>query len=219
MLTDEALTFAWRSMLDLLEQGQQGVLVECGTWFGGCSFGLALVQKQVFGRVIRPIYMLDSFEGLPPATERDGPAALEYQRRTADPGYFDNCRAPLREVERIRDSLGLSQDECRLVPGWFDTTAPILADTLVNTRIALLRIDCDWYAPVRLVLEQLEPLVDAEGIVIVDDYYAWDGAARAVHDYLSRNDLAYRLKQIGLDPIAAGAWFRKRMARQFGGQL
>lgn len=219
MLPVEALTFTWCAMLSLLQQGLPGALVECGTWLGGCSFGSALVQKRMFGRVIRPVLMLDSFEGLPPAGEQDGPAARVYQQRTDDPGYYDNCRAPIEQVLRIRDSLGLREDECPLIQGWFDTTVPVLARELADSKIAMLRIDCDWYDPVRLVLDQLEPLVSDEGVVIVDDYYAWDGATRAVHDYLSRNNLAYRLRQIGQESHPVGAWFIKRRARVYGGPL
>lgn len=219
MLPDDALIFTWRAAIEVLERDLPGALVECGTWMGGCSFGVALAQKRLFGRVIRPVYMLDSFEGLPPARERDGPAALQYQQRTADPGYLDNCRAPFDQVQRIRDSLGLQQDDCHLIQGWFDATVPTLAKALVQEKIAMLRVDCDWYEAVSLVLEQLGPLVSEEGIVILDDYYAWDGAARAVHDYFSRGDLPYRLRQIGQEPFPVGAWFRKRAARQFGGQV
>jgi O-methyltransferase len=219
MLSDDALTFTWRAGVELLEAGLPGAFVECGTWLGGCSFGLALVQKRIFGRVMRPVLMLDSFEGLPPATDRDGPAANEYQRRTSDPGYFDNCSASIDQVRRIRDSLGLREEDCPLLQGWFDATVPPLARQLQERRIALLRVDCDWYDPVALVLECLEPLVSEEGIVILDDYFAWDGAARAVHDYLSHHDLPYRLRQIGAEPVPSGAWFRKRAARQFQGPV
>jgi len=163
--------------------------------------------------------MLDSFEGLPPARERDGSAALEYQQRTTDPGYLDNCQAPFDKVRRIRDQLGLQPDDCRLIQGWFDVTVPRLAAELAEPKIAMLRVDCDWYDAVSLVLRHLEPLVSPEGVVILDDYFAWDGAARAVHDYLSRGDHPYRLRQIGQEPAPVGAWFRKRAARQFGGPV
>jgi len=216
MLPEEALTFTWRAALRVIEQGVPGAFVECGTWLGGCSFGLALVQRRIYGQVIRPVLMLDSFEGLPPAREVDGPAALEYQRRTDAPGYYDNCRAPLEQVQRIRDSFGLRESECPLIPGWFDTTVPTLARDLADIKIALLRVDCDWYDAVRLVLQQLEPVTSDEGIVILDDYYAWDGAARAVHDYLSQNNRAYRIRQIGAESFPVGAWFIKRPAREHG---
>ena len=47
--------------------------------------------------------------------------------------------------------------------------------------------------------------------MILDDYYAWDGCARAAHDYLSHNDIPYRLRQEGSDFI--WAWFRKQQSR------
>lgn len=213
MVPDEVLLFTWRAALQVLHSGIPGVVVECGTWRGGASFGLALAQKYVFGRVIRPVLMLDSFAGLPPPTLRDGPAALEYARRTDDPGYFDNCTASLEEVVSIRHQLGLSADECRLVPGWFDTSVPALVPELRKSGIAFLRVDCDWYEPVRFVLDQPEPLVNDGGLVLLDDYYAWDGCARAVHDFLSANDHAYRLRECGDQNSGPAAWFVKHKSR------
>ncbi len=79
--------------------------------------------------------------------------------------------------------------------------------------IGFLRVDCDWYAPVRLVLEQLAPLVADEGKIILDDYFAWDGCARATHDFLSSNKLAWRLRTIGAG-ADVGAWMIKRPFRE-----
>ncbi len=106
MAVEGALLFSWRSACELIRQDVPGALIECGTWMGGLSFGLALAQKRLFGRVVRPVHMLDSFQGLPPATAREGPAAHESQARTDEPGYLDNCRAPLERVVAVRDSLG-----------------------------------------------------------------------------------------------------------------
>lgn len=211
MVADDALLFSWKTACELIEAGVEGALVECGTWMGGCSFGLALAQQAVFGKVVRPVHMLDSFEGLPPAGKRDGPAAHLYQSRPDDPGFLDNCRAPLDTVLESRAALGLTEQDCLIVPGWFSDTVPALRPSLVEQGIAWLRVDCDWYEPVRLVLKEFEPLVTSGGIVIMDDYYAWDGCARATHDHLSHNDLAYRLRQEGRDFI--WAWFRKQAHR------
>src|SRR5207253_2660238 len=133
MVADDALMFCWRAALNVLRADLPGALVECGAWRGGTSFGMALAQKRVFGRVIRPVIMLDSFAGLPTATDRDGPAAREYQQRTDDPGYFDNCAVSLDDVRGVREQLGLTADECRLVPGWFETTVPTLAAELQHS--------------------------------------------------------------------------------------
>ena len=46
--------------------------------------------------------------------------------------------------------------------------------------------------------------------MIVDDYYAWDGCTRTTHDYLSRYDLPYRLREVA---GGVGAWFVKQAYR------
>ena len=52
--------------------------------------------------------------------------------------------------------------------------------------IAILRLDGDWDAySVKECLVKLFPLVSENGLVIIDDYYTWDGCSKAVHDYLS----------------------------------
>jgi O-methyltransferase len=58
-----------------------------------------------------------------------------------------------------------------------------------------LRLDGDWYDSTLVVLESLFKHLAPDGIVIVDDYYAWDGCSRAVHDFLSRNSLTARITQ------------------------
>lgn len=212
------LIFTWSRALSLIQAGTPGVLVECGTWFGGCAFGMALAQKRAFGRVVRPVHMLDSYEGLPPATTRDGPAALHYQAHPEDPSFLENCRAPLERVLATREALGLTEAECVIVKGWFADTVPPLAPVLRRAGgIAILRVDCDWYDPVRLVLDQFMPLVPQTGIVILDDYYAWDGAARAAHDWLSANDAPYRIRQGGEG--LPWSWFEKRPGRVINGPL
>ena len=196
MVPKAALRFTWEEVLRLVKNNVPGPIVECGTWRGGCSFGSALIQKQIFGEVRIPVYLLDSFQGLPQAQERDGEKAVAYQKNTSSPVYFDNCRADLEDVMASRAKLGLTEQECKIVPGWFSETLNGLKEILLDSGISMLRIDCDWYEPVRLVLEELEPIVDRDGVVVIDDYYVWDGCTRAVHDYLSRQDEPYRIRSI-----------------------
>ena len=33
------------------------------------------------------------------------------------------------------------------------------------------------------------------GLIILDDFHIWDGCARALHDFLSRNQLADRIRE------------------------
>jgi O-methyltransferase len=201
--------------LDAVDRQLPGPLVECGTWMGGASFAMLLAQRYTFGRIVKPVWMFDSFMGLPPAQEQDGPAAAAWQHDVTSPSYFDNCTAPLDQVRAAIGSFGFASDEAVLVPGWFDDTVPARQEELRRQGIAFLRVDCDWYAPVRLVLEQFAQLVADEGKIILDDYFAWDGCARATHDFLSNNNLAWRLRTIGAGPDV-GAWMIKRPFRDPG---
>src|SRR4051812_36300180 len=94
MVPDDAILFAMKSVLNVVDRGVSGAIVECGTWRGGSSMAMMLTQKKFLGAVQRPVYMLDSFEGLPVADERDGQRARLYQEQKLDPSrYYDNCRA------------------------------------------------------------------------------------------------------------------------------
>lgn len=57
--------------------------------------------------------------------------------------------------------------------------------TKVPERIALLRLDTDWYESTRAELEYLYPRLVVGGVLIVDDYGHWKGARKAVDEYFA----------------------------------
>jgi O-methyltransferase len=155
----------------------RGCVVECGVWRGGMSAGMA----EVLG-ADRQYFLFDSFEGLPPAREDlDGAAAVAWQNDTASPTYYDNCTAA--EEEAATAMKLSSAASFSLVKGWFNDTVPAFEPPC---EIAVLRLDGDWYDSTRVCLENLVPFVADQGLVIIDDYYEWDGCARAVNEYLLR---------------------------------
>jgi hypothetical protein len=50
-------------------------------------------------------------------------------------------------------------------------TAPDITTLLTERRIALLRIDGDWYSSTKFV-DHLSPLIAEGGTMVIDDYYA-----------------------------------------------
>jgi O-methyltransferase len=157
-----------------------GDLVECGVWKGGM---IAAIYERLRQR--RQVHLFDSFQGLPKAETIDGPAAMRWQQSSAD-----NCM--------VNSGFAISAMEmahCRTYEvheGWFH-------DTLIHYEgsIALLRLDADWYESTWQCLELLFNRVVKNGIIIIDDYYVWDGCARAVHEFLSNKDLTERIEQAG----------------------
>jgi len=179
------LTF-WRNMM--VVDGYRhigGCVVECGVWRGGMSAGMA----EVLGPG-REYFLFDSFEGLPPARDQDGEAAKKWQADTQDKFYYDNCRAPAGFAEQAMRKTGAPN--YHLIKGWFEETLP---GFVPPCPIAVLRLDGDWYESTLTVLAHLYKYLAPGALVIVDDYYAWDGCSRAVHDFLSRNELKTRIRQ------------------------
>lgn len=210
MVHETGIEFTIASVIYAIKQNIPGVFVEFGTWRGGCSVAMLLAQRAFFGRVVRPVYMFDSFEGLPDVTEKDGPLAVEYQKDVDSDNYHDNCRAAQEDLESLLQKHQFSDGDYHIVRGWFADSVEQKRAELAQAGIAVLRLDGDWYDSIAVTINGCCPSVNEEGVVIIDDYYAWDGCARAVHDYISQADLPYRIKSL---PYNFGAFFIKRHHR------
>jgi O-methyltransferase len=210
MVPETGVQFTVDQAIGVIKRNVPGVMVECGVWRGGNSIAMLLAQRELLGKVQRPVYMFDSFEGLPPADSADGPLASQWQQGSTAVQSFDNCTASVAELQASLDRLNFEAADYRVVPGWFHDTVPLRAAELASSKIALLRLDGDWYTSTKTCLDHLMPAVSENGVVILDDYYAWDGCARAVHDYLSQQNLPYRIRSL---PGFVGAYFVKKSYR------
>lgn len=153
-----------------------GHVVECGVWRGGMIAAVAETLGNAY-----EYHLFDSFEGLPQAGNVDGPDAMLWQKDTTDSGYFENCKA---EKEFAVNAMKLAGNvKYKLYAGWFNDTVPAAADGLKD--IAVLRLDGDWYESTMVCLQHLFTKVMDNGIVIIDDYYTWDGCTKAVHEFLA----------------------------------
>ncbi|MDB5058466.1 MAG: hypothetical protein JWO59_1938 [Chloroflexi bacterium] len=201
MVPEPSLLQLTRLVRVALKERIGGDFVECGVWRGGAAFLMADMLRRG-GTKDRKVWLCDSFEGLPPPEQVDGPAAFSWAKDKHGPSYHDNCRAGFEDVAHSAMVLGL-QEYTTLVPGWFEESLPAYRERI--GAIALLRIDCDWHSSVLTCLENLYDSVAPGGFVIFDDYYTWDGCALAVHEFLGGRHLSHRLVA---DPL--GVYFRKR---------
>jgi O-methyltransferase len=134
-------------------------------------------------------HLFDSFEGLPPAKEIDGQAAAEWQQNTTNPNYYENCSA---DESFAKGAMALTgHSNYSLNKGWFQNTL----ENYKGSKISILRLDGDWYESTMICLQKFYPLVSTGGIIMIDDYYTWDGCSRAVHDYFSKMGLTSRVHQ------------------------
>src|SRR5258707_5490017 len=144
--------------------------------------------SETIGRE-RQIHLFDSFEGLPLAKEIDGKEALAWQANVHSPEYYNNCAADesfVKEAMKLAGSLNY-----KIYKGWFEVTL----STYPKNSISILRLDGDWYDSIKSCLEHLYPVVVSGGIIILDDYYSWDGCSKAVHDYLAETKSPSRLHE------------------------
>lgn len=164
-----------------------GCVVECGVWKGGMSAGIAAVLGPR-----RTYYLFDSFEGLPPAQPIDGASAIAWQNAPDKPGYYDNCSAGEEHARRAMKAA--RAQTVHIVKGWFNDTIPSFSP---KEPIAVLRLDGDWYESTMVCLDHLFDKVSPGGVIILDDYYSWDGCSKATHDFLSRRSAVERIRALG----------------------
>lgn len=167
-----------------------GCLVECGVWRGGSSMAAALTLLQE-GDTARDLYLYDTFEGMTPPTSTDrtsdGTTATELLKRdTGKAGVW--CVAGFDEVKANMTSTGYPPDRIHYIRGPIEETVPKQAP---KDRIAVLRLDTDWYESTKHELVHLYPLLREGGVLIIDDYGHWEGARKAVDEYFQGSTRPY----------------------------
>ncbi len=89
-------------------------------------------------------------------------------------------------------STGYPKEKIHLIKGKVEDTIP----ENIPKEIALLRLDTDWYESTKHELIHLFPLLKPNGILIIDDYGHWEGARKAVDEYISDNNIHILLNRI-----------------------
>jgi O-methyltransferase len=180
MTSVERMHALWSAVRYVVGRNVPGDYVECGVWRGGSSM-LAALEFQRLGIGERRLFLYDTFEGMAEPTAEDGVVARSEWTRHQRPDHNDWCYSPVEEVRANMLSTGLSDERLELVQGKVEETIPAVAPG----RIALLRLDTDWYASTRHELLHLFPRLEPGGVLIIDDYGHWEGARRAVDEYLA----------------------------------
>jgi predicted O-methyltransferase YrrM len=152
-----------------------GAVVECGTARGGSGALMGLTLESLGAR--RDLWLFDTFEGLPP------PSAADPDRELAEL-YVGDFRGGEEEVRALLERLGVGES-AHTVKGLFQDTLPAV-DT---GPIAVLHLDGDWYDSVRVCLDHLYDLVSPGGLIQIDDYGYWEGARKAVDEFLEERSL------------------------------
>lgn len=185
MTSPERIIALTQSVKYVMANRLPGAFVECGVWRGG-SMAAAALTLVALGDTTRELYLFDTYEGMTPPSDRD----TTYSGRTAD-AVLSNaerregrnywCIAGMEDVTANMRATGYPMDRVHLVRGPVEETIPEHAPE----RIALLRLDTDWYASTKHELVHLYPRLVSRGVLIIDDYGHWEGARGAVDEYMA----------------------------------
>lgn len=196
MTSPERVVALHEAVKYLVASGIRGAMVECGVWRGGSAMVILQTLMQM-GETTRDLYLYDTFTGMTRPGDVDvsihGERALEQfsQTRTSDDSS-NWCCSSLEEVRKNVLGVGYAANHIHFIPGKVETTIP---GTLPGA-IALLRLDTDWYDSTRHELQHLFPLLQPGGVLIIDDYGYWQGARKAVDEYILEKRLCLFLHRI-----------------------
>jgi len=197
----------------IIQNNIEGVFVECGVYDGNFQeIWINTLKKN--NNSIRDIYLYDTFAGLVEPGEFDYTCKdAKLCNRTKDETHkeWTNkiistkvngwCYAPLEKVKQRLNLTGYPENNLQYVVG--DVMETLKDKTTIPEKIAILRLDTDWYESSKYELEQMYDNVVTGGLIIFDDYYHWDGQRRATDEFFLTRNIKYDFVNIGNHKTAA----------------
>lgn len=175
----ERLNFNVEAVRHVNLRGVDGDIVEIGVYRGGSMIAMLLADEEKSDRCY---FLYDTFEGMTAPCEEDcdlnGYHATLLMQQSSDV----KCIAGLEEVKKnvLAHRGEVSADRFIFVVG------DVTKTKVLPRKIAILRLDTDFYTSTKFELEHFYDLVSPGGIVIVDDYGHWQGCKKAVDEFLAR---------------------------------
>jgi len=181
----------------------EGDFVECGVWRGGQTMIMAhaLLQENDTNR---KIWLYDTYTGMSEPTNNDikisthekAETLLLKKDKSTERGNIW-CYAPIEEVKKNVLSTGYNPNNFVFVKGKVEDTIP----DQIPSKIALLRLDTDWYESTYHELVHLFPRLVKGGVLIIDDYGTWEGSRLAVDEYILKRREKIMLMRVGTGAI------------------
>ena len=189
--------------LDGGDQKPVAIAAECGCYQGFSLAACLEIAEQ--SNLPVQFLALDSFQGLPPLSQRDlelAPERAPYRNRK----FFDAT-----SVEKVQATVApvLGKSRVDIVPGFFSETLP----TLPEHRYFFVNIDCDLYEPHLECLDYFYPRMLSGGIIFFDDYHSIDFpmARQAIDAFLAdKPELLWHVRLGDEGPNLTKAYFVKR---------
>lgn len=183
MTSRERIECLYDSLEFIRQNNVPGDFVECGVWKGGNILGIA--EYLAFHKILdRKIYAYDTFSGMTAPEEVD----IDIHGNNAK-NIINNphilCYASLETVKNNVLKSEYPSSNIFFIVG--DICETLNNENNLPKHLSLLRLDTDWYQSTKKELETLFPILDKNGVLIVDDYGHWKGSKKAVDEYFANN--------------------------------
>lgn len=171
--------FHCQFIIDSTKKYKNYKYIEVGVAKGGV---IALISKK---NPECKIYALDAWEGMPKLTKEDEKYLERYVGEKSK-YLFGDEKIVLDSFSKIEAPL----DNLTIIKGWIEKTIPENINMLKD--IDILRIDVDWYEPVKFTLEKLYFNVKKGGLVIIDDG-KYKGCRKAVNEFRKKHNITNKI--------------------------
>ena len=165
-----------------------GNIVECGVATGVTLAFIKNLQKEF--NCSRKIWGFDSFEGFSPAVEKDGvffPTRQDDYNRKHQTWTLDWVRQNLIDL----GAQNSDDSDISLIKGWI----PESFESYDGSPVSLMNVDVDIYEPTKATLEFFWPLLQENGIILLDEYdfdrdfEKFPGAKTAVDEFCKAKNI------------------------------
>jgi hypothetical protein len=146
--------------------------------------------KFVAASSAKKLWLYDTFSGMPPAEDKHD---FSYENKNAnlilhEEEVFKDSSVvwaigPLDVVKNNLSMTGIPENQVVYIQGMIEETVPA---SNMPASISILRLDTDWYSSTLHELKYFYQLVSPGGFIIIDDYGHWDGARKAVDEFLAQ---------------------------------
>lgn len=157
-----------------LAEGIPGDFAECGVCAGTQPALMAYVLSRYAPRSGRKVWLFDSFEqGF--SKERVHVAEDLTGYVPAKPEPAGEVMTSIAQVEANMKRWNVDESKLIFVSGWLEESLPrTSAAGMLPDRLALLRLDIDFYSPTAAAFEHLYDRVAPGGFIISDDWGMYD---------------------------------------------
>jgi O-methyltransferase len=177
----EATYALFQAVRYIAQNNISGDMVECGVWRGG-SMMLIAYALQHFGDTSRQLYLYDTYAGMTEPDDID----IDFDGKAMKPVWAQKPKNSKMgfggSVDQVKANLRLSgypEPHIHFIEGDVLQTIP----AQMPSRIAVLRLDTDWYKSTLHELQHLYDLIVPHGVLIIDDYGWCRGARQATDEF------------------------------------